>query len=85
MRARRLAELRSVGRFERIAREQVRREVTIPTARVQALWSTFSEIATLSPRTRAWFLGELGRLADEEFGGSVTLPTVTTVYTAQRR
>ncbi|HYB63506.1 MAG TPA: hypothetical protein VEE86_03675 [Thermoplasmata archaeon] len=53
----------------------MRRDVPILTVRRPALWSTSSEIATLSPRTRAWCLGERGRLADDELGGPVRPPS----------
>jgi len=54
------------------------------TARVTALWASFSDIATLPPRTRDRFLRELGRVSDEEFGGQVAFPILTPIYTARR-
>ena len=80
----RLRALESVGRFDDISREDVRWSVTLATAHVTALWGTFSDIVTLSPRRREWFLAELGRIADEQFGGEVTFPMLTPVYSARR-
>jgi SAM-dependent methyltransferase len=80
----RLRALESTGKFERISREEVRWSATLTTARVQALWGTFSDIITLPPRRRAWFLAELGKIADERFGGEVTFPVLTPLYTARR-
>ncbi|MGI0155279.1 MAG: methyltransferase domain-containing protein, partial [Thermoplasmata archaeon] len=81
----RMAALRSVGAFDRISREDFRWTVTLPTARVTGLWRSFSDIAILPPRARARFLAGLGRVADEEFGGAVTFPMLTPLYTARRR
>jgi SAM-dependent methyltransferase len=80
----RLLALESLGTFERIAREDIRWTVTLRTPRVQALWASFSEIVTLSPRKRDRFLAELGRLVDGRFDGRVEIPMLTPVYTARR-
>jgi SAM-dependent methyltransferase len=81
----RLRALRSVGSFDRISSEEIRGTVTLETARVTALWGTFSDIVTLPPKKRDRFLTEMGRIVDEEFGGKVTFPMVTPFYTARRR
>ncbi len=81
----RLATLRSVGAFERVSCELIRWNVTLSAAHVTALWSTFSEVVSLPPRRRAWFLGELHRIAVEQFGGRVAFPMLTPLYTARRR
>lgn len=81
----RLAALRSVGAFHRIAREDIHWSVELPVLRLQALWGSFSDILTLSPGRRRWFLTELARVVDEEFSGTVRLPMLTTLYTACRR
>jgi len=80
----RLHALKTVGRFDRVSREDIRWTVTMRTARVTALWASFSDIATLPPRTRDRFLRELGRVSDEEFGGQVAFPILTPIYTARR-
>ena len=80
----RLAALRSVGRFDRILREDIRWSVTLSTARVVALWGTFSDVIVLSPRKRRWFLAGLAAVADQNFGGKVPIPMLTYLYTARR-
>jgi hypothetical protein len=73
-----------VGTFDHISSEDIRWSVTLTTARVKALWGTLSEIITLPSGKREWFLTELGRIADEQFAGEVTLPLLTPIYTARR-
>lgn len=80
----RLRALRSVGSFTEVAVEEIRWTATLRTARVQALWGSFSEIVTLPPRKRAWFLNELGRIVDRRFAGEIDLPVLTPIYTARR-
>lgn len=80
----RLAALRSVGKFDHVSREDIRWSVTLETPRVTALWGTFSDTLLLPPRTRRWFLSELGRVVDERFGGKVEVPIRTPIYTARR-
>ncbi|MGA8543550.1 MAG: class I SAM-dependent methyltransferase [Thermoplasmata archaeon] len=81
----RLRALREVGAFDRISFEEVERIETVNSARVAALWGTFSEVLTLPRRKRVWFLTELERVADERFAGQVPLPVRTPIYTARRR
>jgi SAM-dependent methyltransferase len=81
----RLDALESVDAFERISREEIRWTVALRTERVQALWGSFSEIVTLAPGKRAWFLTELGRIVDDQFEGTVELPVLTPIYTARRK
>ncbi len=80
----RLRALETVGMFDRISREDVRWAVTLRTARVRALWGTFSEVVTLPSPKREWFLTELGRVVDDQFGGKVEIPMLTPLYTARR-
>jgi SAM-dependent methyltransferase len=81
----RIRALKSIAQFEHVAREDVRWSVRLSTARVQALWGTFSDIVTLRPSRRNWFLRDLGRIVDQQFGGVVEIPVLTPVYTARRR
>lgn len=83
--AARIAALRAVGRFDRIGTETVRWARTLNTATLVGLHRTFSNISTLPAETRRRFLADLGRLADEQFGGKVTMRMVATLYTAHRR
>jgi len=80
----RLRALEAVGMFDHISREDVRWAVTLRTARVRALWGTFSEVVTLPAKKREWFLASLGRVVDDQFGGKVEIPMLTPVYTARR-
>jgi SAM-dependent methyltransferase len=79
-----LAALKSVGKFDRISREDIRWDVRLTTSRVTALWDTFSDVLVLPPRKRRWFLRNLGRIVEERFDGEVNLPMLTYVYTARR-
>jgi len=83
-RARRLAALRGVDQFDRIKSEQIHWSANLPTERVTALWGTFSDTQILPPRKRTWFLGEVSRIADEQFGSKVTLRMWTPIYTARK-
>jgi len=83
-RIQRIRSLEAVGAFDRIRREDVRWNVTLNTARVTALWGTFSEIITLPAPRREWFLSELARTAEEQFANRVTIPILTPIYTARR-
>ena len=80
-RARRIAALESVDRFDHVSREEIRWSVTMDTARVKALWGTFSDVATLPAPTRRWFLGELAKLVEARFGGEVEIPMWTPMCT----
>jgi SAM-dependent methyltransferase len=80
----RLLALRSTGAFERVSREDIHWSVTLGTARVGKLWGTFSDIVTLPASRRRWFLAELERIVEDRFGGEVTFPMLTPLYTARR-
>jgi trans-aconitate methyltransferase len=54
------------------------------TARLVALYSTFSPIQALEPDSRREFLSNLARIADEQFGGRVERALLTVLYTGQR-
>jgi SAM-dependent methyltransferase len=81
---RRLAALRAVGTFDRITKTNLRWTVPLTADGVVRLWSTFSDVATLPPARRRWFLGAIDQLVKGRFGGKVTLPVVTPLYTARR-
>jgi trans-aconitate methyltransferase len=61
-----------------------RSSVTYETARLVALYSTFSPIQALEPASRLQFLDKLAQIANEQFGGQVERPLITVLYTAQR-
>jgi hypothetical protein len=54
------------------------------TERLVELYSTFSPIQALPLERRLKFLGELGSIAERQFGGRVERPFMTVLYTAQR-
>jgi SAM-dependent methyltransferase len=54
------------------------------TARLVALYSTFSPIQSLEPEARQVFLANLARIADEQFGGDVERPFTSVLYTARK-
>ena len=54
------------------------------TARLVALYSTFSPIQALEPDSRREFLSKLAQITDERFGGRVERALVTVLYTGQR-
>ena len=58
--------------------------VTLETARLQALYATYSPVQALPPAKRAAFLAKLGAIADREFGGAVERRFSTILYTARR-
>jgi SAM-dependent methyltransferase len=83
-RAHRFAALRAVGGFDRIRRDDVHWSVRLRPSQVVALWATFSDIQTLPPRRRRWFLSEMERIVRSRFRDRVTLRVLTAVYTARR-
>jgi SAM-dependent methyltransferase len=80
----RLRALRSVGEFDRISRRDIRWSVSLTPGRVRSLWATFSDIVTLPPSRRVWFLDALERTVQERFGSTVSIPLRTPMYTARR-
>lgn len=79
------AALRHVGEFRRVSSEVVRWTQVLDPSHAAARYATYSPIAVLPRRHRDWFLGEVARIADEEFGGRVRATILTVIYTAQRR
>lgn len=79
----RLSDLAAAG-FEDAQAEIWAWTETYDTARVVALYGTFSPIQALEPAKREAFLGQLARIADEQFGGRVERPFTTALYTARR-
>lgn len=83
-RKKRLEALREVGAFDRVSLELIRWKVTLEADHLLALWGSFSDVATLSPGRKAWFLGELRSVIETEFQGRVTFPMLSPLYTARR-
>jgi SAM-dependent methyltransferase len=83
-RKKRIAALKSVGKFDHVSREDIHWSVTLDTAQVKALWGTFSDTLVLPSAKRRWFLSEVERVVDERFDGEVEFPMLTPIYTARR-
>jgi SAM-dependent methyltransferase len=82
---RRIAQLRAVGAFANITSDLIRWTASLDTVQVTRLYATFPSISRLHPAEQQRLLEELGRIADDAFGGRVERPMVTPLYTAQRR
>jgi len=81
---RRMAMLRSTGRFDRVESRTFRVPLTLRTPQVVALWSSFSDIRTRPPAERRRFLEELARIVNDRFAGVVRFDNLVTVYLARR-
>ena len=81
----RVAELGETGEFEAIAHEALRWTATLRSEQLRGLFATFSEITRLEPAERQRVLDGIVRVADEQFGGVIEKPLVTSIYTARRR
>jgi len=71
--------------FKDVKIERWSSNLTCDTARLVALYSTFSSIQALEPDSRQTFLSNLARIADDQFGGRVERALLTVLYTGQRR
>ena len=60
-------------------------ELVLDPDQVVALYSTYSNVVAYPPDERRHVLGELCRIAREEFGGRVVRNMITILYTARRR
>lgn len=79
----RLAALAEAG-FVDAGHDVVRWTVSWDTARLRALYSTFSPIQRLPDERREAILDELALVAERDFGGHVTRRLLTSLYTARR-
>jgi SAM-dependent methyltransferase len=73
------------GAFKDIASRTESWELVIDPDQVVALYSTYSNITAYPPDERRHVLGELRRIAEEEFAGRVVRNMITILYTARRR
>ena len=69
-------------RLDRAAPDRV--GATWDTTGIRDLFASFSPVRVLAPDRREALLDEIARIADEEFGGQVTKPVVTALYTARK-
>ena len=70
--------------FDEFEHELIGWTQTWDTARIRALYATFSPILRLDGATRAAVLDAVTDVADRQFGGRVELPLLTSLYTARR-
>ncbi len=77
----RTAALRAAG-FEQYEHELIRWSFGWNTAGIRALFATFSPIARLDEPRREAVLDAVAKVAVDEFGGQVTKPLLTSLYTA---
>jgi SAM-dependent methyltransferase len=76
-------QLTSGGYFDDVSVEIIEWHQILTAQTARDLWSTFPNIAELSPADREEFLTRLGSIIDE-LGGQVDDPRLTVVYTARR-
>jgi Methyltransferase domain len=79
----RTAALEAAG-FAQLGHELVPWSHEWDTDGIRALYSTFSPIARLDVPRRTILLDAVARVADEQFGGQVARPLLTSLYTARR-
>ena len=79
----RIAALKRTGAFEAVEHQASAWPLVLDPEQTVALYATFSNI-TIRPDREA-ILAELGRIARDEFHGSVTRNMTTSLYTARRR
>jgi SAM-dependent methyltransferase len=72
------------GWFDQVAVDVIEWHQTLTAAAARDLWSTFPNIAELSPPGREQFLSRLAAIIDDEHGGAVEDPRLTVAYTAVR-
>ena len=79
----RIADLAAAG-FSDIRHETLRSTFTFETARLVALYGSFSVVLHLEAEARAKFLSDFAVIVDGQFGGRVERPLTTTLYMARR-
>jgi SAM-dependent methyltransferase len=72
------------GWFDDVAVDVIEWHQTLTADSARDLWSTFPNIAGLSPPDREEFLTRLAAIIDNDHGGAVDDPRLTAVYTAVR-
>jgi SAM-dependent methyltransferase len=72
------------SRFEQVAAHRLEWTHTWDTEGTRGLFGTFSPILALPPEDRDALLDEIANIAETQFGGRVTRPLVTALYTARR-
>jgi hypothetical protein len=79
----RTAQLAAAG-FQSIEYEVIRWSHRFTAESIRALYTTFSNVTRLAVSDREVVLGEIERVAREEFGGAFDRPLLTAIYTARK-
>lgn len=79
----RIAALERAG-YEEIEPRRMEWEHTWDTAGIRGLFGSFSPVLSLEPDRREAFLDSIAEVAERDFGGRVTKPVVTALYTARK-
>ena len=79
----RIADLTAAG-FGDIRQTTLRSTFTFETARLVALYGSFSVVLHLPPADRTKFLADLAAIIDNQFAGRVERPLTTTLYLARK-
>ena len=79
----RVAALEAAG-FESVTAERIEWEHVWDTDGIRGLLATFSPILSLEREQRESLLDGVAHVADAEFGGRITKPLVTALYTARK-
>jgi SAM-dependent methyltransferase len=74
----------SAAGFKGVGHERIPWTFTWDTTGIRTLYSTFSPVIALEPERRTGLLDAVAEIADEQFGGSVTKPLLTSLYTARK-
>jgi SAM-dependent methyltransferase len=80
----RIAAMKSVDDFTDISYQIVERKIVYDSARLKALYATFSPISLLEPVERHMLLDQLELVAERDFGGRVERTILTPIYLAMR-
>jgi SAM-dependent methyltransferase len=79
----RIAALERAG-FGEITPRRIEWEHTWDTAGIRGLFGSFSTVNALEPDQRTALLDSIAEIAERDFGGRVTKPLVTALYTARK-
>jgi SAM-dependent methyltransferase len=83
-RERRIANLKAIGSFHNIFSEIISWTITLDTAEIRRLYSTFSPIRRLDEEERSRLLDGLAEIVDKDFAGKAQISMNTPFYSAQR-
>lgn len=81
----RIEEIAASGRFGPVTHELIPWTMHQTAAEARTFFSSFSQWMAMDDHVRAVLLDHVERLVIEEFGGSVSRPCLTAVFTTQRR